>query len=65
MTVHIAFLRKDMAEATRLYRLTVRPNDDKRLWKSQILSDLDILVSLGASRSDLLLLLESLAYSIE
>lgn len=62
---HIAFLRKDMAEATRLYRLTVRPNDEKRLWKSQILSDLDILQSLGASRSDLLLLLESLAYSIE
>ncbi len=62
---HIAFLRKDMAEAARLYRLTVRPNDEKRLWKSQILSDLDILTSLGASRTDLLLLLESLAYSLE
>ena len=62
---HIAFLRNDIAEATKLYRLTVRPNDEKRLWKSQILSDLDILLSLGASRSDLMLLLESLAYSIE
>ncbi|MDE6479820.1 MAG: tetratricopeptide repeat protein [Muribaculaceae bacterium] len=62
---HIAFLNKDMAEASRLYRLTVRPNDEKRLWKSQILSDLDILQSLGASRSDLILLLESLAYSLE
>ena len=62
---HIAFLRRDMAEAARLYRLTVRPNDEKRLWKAQILSDVDILLSLGASRTDLLLLLESLAYSIE
>lgn len=62
---HIAFLRKEMGEAARLYRLTVRPNDEKRLWKSQILSDLDTLASLGASRIDLILLLESLAYSIE
>lgn len=62
---HIAFLRKDMTEASRLYKLTVRPNDEKRLWKSRILSDLDILISIGASRSDLLLLLESLSYSIE
>lgn len=65
MMGHLAFLRKDLKEASRLYRLTVRPNDEKRLWKSQILSDLDILNSLGASRSDLLLLLESIAYSIE
>ena len=65
MMGHIAFLRNKMAEAARLYRLTVRPNDDKRLWKSQILTDLDILLSLGASRSDLLLLLESIAYDIE
>lgn len=65
MMGHIAFLRKDMAEAARLYRLTVRPNDEKRLWKSLILSDLDILLSLGASRQDLLLLLESLSYSLE
>lgn len=65
MMGHIAFLRNNMAEAARLYRLTVRPNDDKRLWKSQILTDLDILLSLGASRSDLLLLLESIAYDIE
>ena len=62
---HIAFLSKDMAEAARLYRLTVRPNDEKRLWKSQILSDLDILLSLGASRTDLLLLLESISYTLE
>lgn len=65
MMGHLAFLRKDMTEAARLYRLTVRPNDEKRLWKSQILSDLDILIPLGASRTDLLLLLESLAYSLE
>ena len=51
MMGHIAFLRNNMAEAARLYRLTVRPNDDNRLWKSQILTDLDILLSLGASRS--------------
>ncbi|MDE6638308.1 MAG: hypothetical protein K2K32_08765 [Muribaculaceae bacterium] len=62
---HIAFLKKDLAEAVRLYRLTVRPNDDKRLWKTQILSDIDTLTTLGASRSDLLLLLESIAYSVE
>lgn len=65
MMGHIAFLRKDMAEASRFYRFTVRPNDEKRLWKSQILSDVDILMQLGASRSDLLLLLESLTYSLE
>ncbi len=62
---HIAFLRKEMAEASRLYRLTVRPNDEKRLWKSQILADSDTLMSLGASRTDLILLLESIAYSLE
>lgn len=65
MMGHIAFLRKDISEAFRLYRSTVRPNDEKRLWKSQILSDLDILISLGGSRSELRLLLESLAYSLE
>lgn len=62
---HIAFLNKDMAEAARLYRLTVRPNDEKRLWKSKILADIDTLTSLGASRDDLTLLLESIAYSLE
>ncbi len=62
---HIAFLRKNMEEAARLYKLTVRPNDEKRLWKSQIISDIDILMQLGASRSDLMLLLESLTYSLE
>lgn len=62
---HIAFLKNDIAEATRLYRLTVRPNDEKRIWKSQILSDIDILENLGASRKTLLLLLESIAYAIE
>lgn len=65
MMGHIAFLKKDMEEASRYYRLTVRPNDEKRLWKTQILSDIDKLQSLGASRSDLILLLESIAYSIE
>lgn len=62
---HIAFLNKDMAEASRLYRLTVRPNDEKRLWKTQILTDMDTLATLGGSRSDLILLLESIAYSLE
>ncbi len=62
---HIAFLNKDMSEATKLYRLTVRPNDEKRLWKTQILADIDTLMSLGGSRSDLILLLESIAYSLE
>ncbi|MDE7346992.1 MAG: tetratricopeptide repeat protein [Muribaculaceae bacterium] len=65
MMGHIAFLRKDITEAVRFYKLTVRPNDEKRLWKSQIISDLDILISLGGSRSELLLLLESLAYTLE
>lgn len=62
---HIAFLNRDMAEASRLYRLTVRPNDDKRLWKTQILADADTLCKLGSTRSDLILLLESIAYSLE
>ncbi|MDE5841255.1 MAG: hypothetical protein K2H49_10095, partial [Muribaculaceae bacterium] len=62
---HIAFLKRNMEEASRFYRLTVRPNDEKRLWKSQILADLDMLTALGASRSDLILLLESIAYSLE
>ena len=62
---HIAFLRKDMQEASRLYRLTVRPNDEKRLWKTSILTDLDTLQKLGASRADILLLLESIAYTLE
>lgn len=62
---HIAFLNKNISEATRLYRLTVRPNDEKRLWKSNILADIATLTSLGASRTDLTLLLESIAYSIE
>ncbi|MDE6019172.1 MAG: tetratricopeptide repeat protein [Muribaculaceae bacterium] len=62
---HIAFLNNDMEEATRFYRLTVRPNDDKRMWKSLILADIESLTHHGASRSDLILLLESIAYSIE
>lgn len=62
---HIAFLRKEMSDASRFYRLTVRPNDEKRLWKSRILAELDTLQSLGATRSDLILLLESIAYSLE
>ncbi len=65
MAGHISFLKKDIAGAIRNYRLTVRPNDEKRLWKTQILSDLDILEERGASKKDLLLLLESMAYSIE
>ncbi|MDE6650646.1 MAG: tetratricopeptide repeat protein [Muribaculaceae bacterium] len=62
---HIAFLKKNMEEASRLYRLTVRPNDEKRLWKSQILADMETLTPLGASRTDMTLLLESIAYTLE
>lgn len=65
MLGHVAFLEKNFEDAARRYRQTVRPNDDKRLWKSQILTDVDIIENLGGSRSDLLLLLESLAYSLE
>lgn len=62
---HIAFLRKNMEEALTFYKRTVRPNDEKRLWKSLILSDADILEGLGASRTDLILLLETLSYALE
>lgn len=62
---HIAFLRKEMEEAFTFYKQTVRPNDEKRLWKSLILSDADILEGLGASRTDLILLLETLSYALE
>lgn len=65
MLGHVAFLKKDFEDAARRYRQTVRPNDEKRLWKAQILSDIDIIENLGGSRADLLLLLESLAYSLE
>ncbi|MDE6022437.1 MAG: hypothetical protein K2G13_02930, partial [Muribaculaceae bacterium] len=65
MMGHIAFLKNDIAEAIRLYRLTIRPNDEKRIWKSHILSEMDILENLGASRTTLLLLLESIAYANE
>ena len=65
MLGHIALLEGNTQEAMAQYRRTVRPNDDKRLWKSNIMSDADMLVNLGASAEDLRLLMEALAYSIE
>ncbi|MCM1491008.1 MAG: tetratricopeptide repeat protein [Muribaculum sp.] len=65
MSGHISFLRHDIQDAMRWYRMTVRQNDNRRLWKTSILSDMDTLESMGASRSDMLLLLESLSYSLE
>lgn len=62
---HIALLKGDVAEAISRYRSTVRPNDEKRLWKSLILGDADMLASLGADRNQLKLILEALSYSIE
>lgn len=65
MMGHIAFLKGDMAAAMEKYRLTVRPNDTKRLWKSSILADAPLLEALGADTSSLPLLMESLAYALE
>lgn len=62
---HIAFLQGRIADAIQLYRMTVRPNDRQRLWKTNINADLNLLLSLGASPSDLALLLESIAYQLE
>lgn len=65
MRGHISFLRRDFQDAMRWYRMTVRQNDKRRIWKSNILARMDTLESLGGSRSEMLLLLESLAYSLE
>lgn len=62
---HISFLRRDLQEAMRNYRMTVRPNDKRRLWKTNILSDMDMLEKMGASKSEMILLLEAMAYSLE
>lgn len=65
MRGHISFLRRNFQDAMRWYRMTVRQNDKRRLWKSTILAEMPILESLGGCRPDMLLLLESLAYSLE
>lgn len=65
MLGHIALLRGDVTSAMARYRSTVRPNDEKRLWKSLILGDADMLEQLGADRSQLILILEALSYSLE
>lgn len=65
MKGHIAFLRRNIPDAISFYRMTVRPNDRRRLWKSNIMADLPALEALGGTRADLLLLLESMAYSLE
>lgn len=62
---HIAFLKKDIQDAMRWYRMTVRPNDNRRQWKTSILSEMGILESMGSDRADMMLLLESLAYALE
>lgn len=65
MAGHIALLQGNTAEAIAHYRSTVRPNDEKRLWKSMILGDADMLEALGADKSQLILILEALSYSLE
>ncbi len=62
---HICFLRRNIPGAIDCYRMTVRPNDKRRLWKTNILSDLDVLESLGASKAELLLLLDAMVYTLE
>lgn len=62
---HIALSRGDIAGAIERYRKTIRPNDDKRLWKSRILADAGMLGKLGVVRDDLLLLMEAIAYEVE
>lgn len=65
MMGHIEFLNGNILKAMDKYRLTVRPNDNKRQWKSAIMADAPLLEQLGASRSDLSLLMEALAYNLE
>lgn len=65
MRGNISFLRRDFQDAMRWYRMTVRQNDKRRLWKSTILAEMPVLEAMGGSRPDMLLLLESLAYSLE
>lgn len=62
---HISFLRRNIPEAMRNYRMTVRPNDKRRLWKTSILSEMGMLEKMGASKGEMLLLLEAMAYSLE
>ncbi len=62
---HICFLRHNIPGAIDCYRMTVRPNDKRRLWKANILSDLDVLESLGTSKAELLLLLDAMVYTLE
>jgi len=62
---HICFLRRNIPGAVDCYRMTVRPNDKRRLWKTNILSDLNVLESLGASKTEMLLLLDAMVYTLE
>lgn len=65
MLGHITLLQGDVAGAISHYRTTVRPNDEKRLWKSLILGDAEMLEGLGIERQRLILILESLSYALE
>lgn len=62
---HIEMLNGNFSKAIEKYRLTVRPNDTKRQWKTAIMADAPMLEQLGASRADLALLMEALAYDLE
>lgn len=62
---HIALIKGDIPGAMKNYRLTVRPNDEKRLWKTRILADSDMLVTLGVTRDNMLLLMEAMTYDME
>ncbi|MBO5445050.1 MAG: hypothetical protein J5995_06880 [Muribaculaceae bacterium] len=62
---HISLILGNIPEAMRNYRLTVRPNDDKRIWKNRILADAETLAGVGIDRDEILLLTEAMAYGIE
>lgn len=62
---HIALIKGDIPGAMKNYRLTVRPNDEKRLWKTRILADSDMLVTLGVTKDNMLLLMEAMTYDME
>ncbi|MDE6342014.1 MAG: tetratricopeptide repeat protein [Muribaculaceae bacterium] len=62
---HIEMLNGNFSKAMEKYRLTVRPNDTKRRWKTAIMADAPMLEQLGASRTDLALMMEALAYDLE
>ncbi len=57
---HLLFLQGKFEEAADSYRRTIREDHKHREWKRQILDDMPRLEKLGARRSDMLLLLDSL-----